>query len=74
MKKTVVTTKGYVFHIFWCNYSIYVKGNSNKIISILKKYNIRTTCINTNNRGKILTNNKDKTDKFSKKWYILHQL
>ena len=44
----------------------YVKGISNKIINILKKYNIRTTCINTNNIGKILTNNKDKTDKFSK--------
>jgi len=33
---------------------------------MLKKYNIRTTCINTNNIGKILTNNKDKTDKISK--------
>ena len=33
---------------------------------MLKKYNIRTTCINTNNIGKILTNNKDKTEKFSK--------
>ena len=44
----------------------YVKGISNKIINMLKKYNIRTTCINTNNIGKILTNNKDKTDKFSK--------
>ena len=44
----------------------YVKGISNKIINFLKIYNIRTTCINTNNIGKILTNNKDKTDKFSK--------
>ena len=44
----------------------YVKGISNKIINILKKHNIRTTCINTNNIGKILTNNKDKSDKFSK--------
>ena len=44
----------------------YVEGISKKIINILKKYNIRTTCININNIGKILTNNKDKTDKFSK--------
>ena len=44
----------------------YVKGIGNKIINTLKKYNIRTTCINTNNTDKILTNNKDKTDKFSK--------
>ena len=44
----------------------YVKGISNKIIDILKKYNIRITYINTNNIGKILTNKKDKTDKFSK--------
>ena len=36
----------------------YVKGISNKIINILKKYNIRTTYTNTNN--------KDKTDKFFK--------
>ena len=44
----------------------YVKGISNKIINILQKYNIRTTCINTNNIVKILTNNKDKIDKSSK--------
>ena len=44
----------------------YVKGTSNKIINILKKYNIRTTCINSNNIGKILTNSKDKRDKLSK--------
>ena len=44
----------------------YVKGISNKIINMLKKYNIKTTCINTNNIGKILTNNKDKTHKISK--------
>ena len=42
----------------------YAKEISNKIINIIKKYN--TACINTNNIGKIFTNNKDKTDKFSK--------
>ena len=51
----------------------YVKGISNKIINMLKKYNIRTTCININNIGKILTNNKNKTDKFSKSGICLYR-
>ena len=39
----------------------FVKRGSHRTENILRKYDISTTCINSNNFGRILTNNKEKT-------------